>query len=402
MTAVANLADELAAESARLDAEAKEIDLLVTQARTESGRHETRRAAAAEKLAAHGLLVVGPRGDRSRQPGGDAHPARGAHGCPGRDPGGQEEGAPPPEGVDRRPRHPRPRGRRRSRRGRRLRGRGRRAAGQVASATAEDAGDGARGGPGHPHRPGGPPARDRAGDARWTRPEPDEHRAPGRDRRAARGQGPGRCRGRGPPARRDGPADARGDEDVHLRRPADGPRRPRPGTHPAPCRSRPRSPGRALPSSSSRSGWTGDCRWSSRAACSGSSTRRSPATSPLDRSGSCSGWTGATAWRRSYRPDARPSTCRPRTFRPRMDRSRRRSPRWSRSGAPATSPPWRRRAMRRSCGFQPKTWRDLSGRAASLGIAAELLDEGGRLRLVAALPRSEDDEPARAAAPSGG
>lgn len=54
MTAVANLADELAAESARLDAEVKEIDLLVTQARSESGRHETRRATAAEKVAALG------------------------------------------------------------------------------------------------------------------------------------------------------------------------------------------------------------------------------------------------------------------------------------------------------------------------------------------------------------
>ena len=41
---------------------------------------------------------------------------------------------------------------------------------------------------------------------------------------------------RGPPARRDGPADARRDEDVHLRSPADGPRRPRPRAD-APARS---------------------------------------------------------------------------------------------------------------------------------------------------------------------
>ena len=54
MTAVAILAAELAAESTRLDIEAKEIDLLVTQARTEAGRHETRRATAAEKLAGLG------------------------------------------------------------------------------------------------------------------------------------------------------------------------------------------------------------------------------------------------------------------------------------------------------------------------------------------------------------
>jgi two-component system sensor histidine kinase DegS len=54
MTAVANLAEELAAESARLDAEVREIDLLVSQARTEAGRHEARRVGAAEKLAGLG------------------------------------------------------------------------------------------------------------------------------------------------------------------------------------------------------------------------------------------------------------------------------------------------------------------------------------------------------------
>ena len=43
---------------------------------------------------------------------------------------------------------------------------------------------------------------------------------------------PGQGRQRGPPADRDGPADARGDQVVHLRRPADGPRRPRAGAHP--------------------------------------------------------------------------------------------------------------------------------------------------------------------------
>ena len=54
MTPAANLAEELAAESARLDAEVREIDLLVSQARTEAARHEARRAAAAEKLAGLG------------------------------------------------------------------------------------------------------------------------------------------------------------------------------------------------------------------------------------------------------------------------------------------------------------------------------------------------------------
>ena len=50
MTAVTDLADQLDAEAAQLEREVKEIDLLVTQARSEAGRHETRRAAAAEKL----------------------------------------------------------------------------------------------------------------------------------------------------------------------------------------------------------------------------------------------------------------------------------------------------------------------------------------------------------------
>ncbi len=35
-----------------LDAELVEVDLLITQAKTEAARHETRRSAAAEKLAA--------------------------------------------------------------------------------------------------------------------------------------------------------------------------------------------------------------------------------------------------------------------------------------------------------------------------------------------------------------
>jgi two-component system sensor histidine kinase DegS len=54
MTAIADLAAELAAESANLDAEVREIDMLVNQARSESARHETRRSSAAEKLAAMG------------------------------------------------------------------------------------------------------------------------------------------------------------------------------------------------------------------------------------------------------------------------------------------------------------------------------------------------------------
>ncbi|MBF8290343.1 MAG: HisKA 3 protein [Chloroflexi bacterium] len=58
MTVSATHANDLAAESARLDGELLEIDLLVSQARTESGRHEARRAAAAEKLAALGVAAT--------------------------------------------------------------------------------------------------------------------------------------------------------------------------------------------------------------------------------------------------------------------------------------------------------------------------------------------------------
>ena len=50
MTAATDLADQLAAEAADLEKEIREIDLLVTQARSEAGRHETRRATALDKL----------------------------------------------------------------------------------------------------------------------------------------------------------------------------------------------------------------------------------------------------------------------------------------------------------------------------------------------------------------
>jgi two-component system, NarL family, sensor histidine kinase DegS len=50
MTVATALADQLAAEAAELEREVREIDLLVTQARSEAARHETRRAAAADKL----------------------------------------------------------------------------------------------------------------------------------------------------------------------------------------------------------------------------------------------------------------------------------------------------------------------------------------------------------------
>ncbi len=51
MSTPSQVADQLAAEAAGLDREIAEIDLLVTQATTESSRHEARRVAAADKFA---------------------------------------------------------------------------------------------------------------------------------------------------------------------------------------------------------------------------------------------------------------------------------------------------------------------------------------------------------------
>ncbi len=49
---LAELGTRLADDVARLDHELEEVDLLINQARTEAGRHETRRASTAEKVAA--------------------------------------------------------------------------------------------------------------------------------------------------------------------------------------------------------------------------------------------------------------------------------------------------------------------------------------------------------------
>ncbi|MEO8463116.1 MAG: hypothetical protein ABI555_07875, partial [Chloroflexota bacterium] len=54
MTTPSELADQLAAEAAGLEREIAEIDLLVGQATTEATRHQSRRHAAADKLAGLG------------------------------------------------------------------------------------------------------------------------------------------------------------------------------------------------------------------------------------------------------------------------------------------------------------------------------------------------------------
>ncbi len=126
--------------------------------------------------------------------------------------------------------------------------------------------DDARGRPGGAGGPGGPPPRHRAGDARRPRPEPDEHRPPGPDRGAAARSRPGGGARRGPRADGDGPADAGGDEDLHLRRPAHGPRRPGAGPDAAPRRPRSQPAGAGARSSSTRWAPTGASRWSSRRA----------------------------------------------------------------------------------------------------------------------------------------
>jgi two-component system, NarL family, sensor histidine kinase DegS len=57
---VGDLSEQLAEEVVRLDLELGEVDLLITQATTEAGRHETRRATAADKLAAATRTEVAP------------------------------------------------------------------------------------------------------------------------------------------------------------------------------------------------------------------------------------------------------------------------------------------------------------------------------------------------------
>ncbi len=51
MTTPSEVADQLLAEATALELEVEEIDMLVAQARTEAGRHQTRRSAAADKMA---------------------------------------------------------------------------------------------------------------------------------------------------------------------------------------------------------------------------------------------------------------------------------------------------------------------------------------------------------------
>ena len=50
MTTTADIADQLLADAAALDQEIAEIDMLVAQARTEAGHHQTRRSVASDKL----------------------------------------------------------------------------------------------------------------------------------------------------------------------------------------------------------------------------------------------------------------------------------------------------------------------------------------------------------------
>jgi two-component system sensor histidine kinase DegS len=61
MTAADDLVQRLEADAAGLERELAEIDLLISQARNEAGRHEARRATAAEKLA--GLAATAGAGD---------------------------------------------------------------------------------------------------------------------------------------------------------------------------------------------------------------------------------------------------------------------------------------------------------------------------------------------------
>jgi two-component system sensor histidine kinase DegS len=63
VTSAADLATRLATEAATVKREVEEIDLLINQAKTEAGRHETRRSAASEKLAMAAERVTAGSGD---------------------------------------------------------------------------------------------------------------------------------------------------------------------------------------------------------------------------------------------------------------------------------------------------------------------------------------------------
>src|SRR6266576_4082793 len=57
-TSLSDVTTRMADELAHLDAELGEVDLLITQARTESARHETRRVAVVDKLATASSAAV--------------------------------------------------------------------------------------------------------------------------------------------------------------------------------------------------------------------------------------------------------------------------------------------------------------------------------------------------------
>ena len=115
----------------------------------------------------------------------------------------------------------------------------------------------ARGGEGWPARAGGAAdpsvllraqeelrTRHRPPDARRTGAEPGQHRAPGGDRPAPRSPRRSSAGARELTELRAMVQHAlEATKDVHLRRPADGPRRPGPGAHAAPRRVRPRATG---------------------------------------------------------------------------------------------------------------------------------------------------------------
>ena len=193
--------------------------------------------------------------------------------------------------------------------------------------------------------------------------------------------------GRGAPAGRDGPADARGDQVVHLRRPADGPRRPRARADPAArgARARPagRRPGRVRLAGPGPAAADGP---RERAV---PDPRRGAGRLPrrASRTGCRSGSTGPTSSRR-----ASSATARRAAEAPAADADARREPT---AAGPAAGPrrddrgPPRRRSATRPrrprasaiVVLPPSTWREIQGRAASIGVAAELLGRRRRAAL---------------------
>ena len=367
---------------AALDRELNEIDMLVGQARDRGDPPRAEARPGGRELASRGSGARRP--PRRYAHARHAHPPRRPHGGAGRRPRGQAPGARPPPRRDRRGRGPvadldsTSRGRRRAG-GRRL---------PPPRRVAETL----------------PPSLSRV----VLNAQEDLRREIARSMHDGPAQSltnivlqaqiverlldrdPDRREGRAAAARADGPADARRDQELHLRRPADGARRPGPRAH-APARRRATAAGgRTSRSSSTRWARPAAAAWTSRARCSGSSTRRSAPTSRsapervalrLDWTERARGAPRRPSGRRAARRPRRGAAGGPDRRRPGRDQADDPGPPRRPDARPSPRP-----RRRRSSSCPPPRCATSLERAGSIGATVELLAGGGELRLVVPLP----------------